>query len=140
MCPFIICMFVKTLLRQSNLKFRPEKAGIISISLTLACSILKSLFSSSDLISLAVCHDEDGWCPVAFLGYGRRGTCHGRHFERRRKNCLAKIKIFIYNFLNLYFAPHAFIKCKAASTPRLYLKHYVGRVTLEPPSIMTKLW
>ena len=30
--------------RQSNSKFRPEKTGIISISLTLACSILKSLF------------------------------------------------------------------------------------------------
>ena len=30
--------------RQSNSKFRPEKTGIISISLTLACSVLKSLF------------------------------------------------------------------------------------------------
>jgi len=37
-------MSVKTVLRQYNLKFRPEKLGIISISLTLACSILKSLF------------------------------------------------------------------------------------------------
>jgi len=37
-------MSVQTLLRQSNLKFRPEKPGIISISLTIACSILKSLF------------------------------------------------------------------------------------------------
>ena len=37
---------MKTVLRirQSNLKFRPEKTGIIWISLTLACSILKSLF------------------------------------------------------------------------------------------------
>ena len=39
-------MSVQTVLRQSNLKFRPEEPGIISISLTLACSILKSLFRS----------------------------------------------------------------------------------------------
>jgi len=44
LCQFIIYRSVKTVLRQSNLKFRPEKPGIISISLTLACSILKSLF------------------------------------------------------------------------------------------------
>jgi len=44
---------------------------------------------------------------VAYLGYGRHGTCHGRHFDRGRKNCLAKIKLFMYSFLNLYFAPHA---------------------------------
>ena len=37
-------MSVQTVLRQSNLKFRPEKTGIISVSSTLACSILKSLF------------------------------------------------------------------------------------------------
>jgi len=37
-------MSVKTVLRQSNLQFRPEKTGIISMSLTLACSILKNLF------------------------------------------------------------------------------------------------
>jgi len=30
---------VKTVLRQSNLKFRPEKTGIISVSFTLACSV-----------------------------------------------------------------------------------------------------
>jgi len=55
-------MSVKTVLRQSNLKFQPEKPGIISVSLTLACSILKSL--SSDLISLAIRRDEDGWCQI----------------------------------------------------------------------------
>ena len=37
-------MSVKTVLRQSNLKFRPEKPGMTPISLTLACSILKCLF------------------------------------------------------------------------------------------------
>jgi len=57
-----------------------------------------------------------------------------------RKNCLAKIKICIYSFLNLYFAPHTFINCKAASTQRLYLMHWVGRVVPVPPRIMTKLW
>ena len=45
--------------------------------------------------------------PVAYLGYGRHGTCHRRHFDGGRKNYLAKIKIFMYSFLNLYFAPHA---------------------------------
>jgi len=39
------------------------------------------------------------------------------------KNCFAKIKIFIFSFFNLYFAPHAFINCKAASKPRPHLKH-----------------
>ena len=52
---------------------------------------------------------------------------------------LGKIKIFVDSFFNLYFAPHAFIYCKAASTPRPHLKHYVGRVALAPLSIMTKL-
>jgi len=52
---------------------------------------------------------------------------------------LGKIKIFIYSFFNLYFAPHAFIKCKAASTTRPHLKHYVGCAALAPLSIMTKL-
>jgi len=52
---------------------------------------------------------------------------------------LGKIKIFIYSFFNLYFAPHAFINCKTASTPRPRLKHYIGRVALAPLSIMTKL-
>ena len=44
---------------------------------------------------------------MAYLAYGRHVTCHGRHFDGGRKNCLAKIKIFVYSFLNLYFAPHA---------------------------------
>ena len=44
---------------------------------------------------------------VAHLGYGRHGTCHGRHFDGGRKNFLAKIKIFMYSFLSLYFAPYA---------------------------------
>jgi len=52
---------------------------------------------------------------------------------------LGKIKIVIYSFLDLYFAPHAFINCKAASMPHPHLKHYVRRVALAPLSIMTKL-
>jgi len=44
-CVILLYMSVQTVFRQSNLKFRPEKPGIIiSISLTLACSISKSLF------------------------------------------------------------------------------------------------
>ena len=57
---------------------------------------------------------------------------------RGAQKLLGKIKIFIYSFLNLYFAPLAFINCKTASTPRPHLKHYVGRV-LASLSIMTKL-
>ena len=34
---------------------------------------------------------------------------------RGAQKLLGKIKIFIYSFFNLYFAPHAFINCKAAS-------------------------
>jgi len=52
---------------------------------------------------------------------------------------LGKIKILISSFFNLYFAPRAFINCKAASTPRPHLKHYAGRVALAPLSIMTTL-
>ena len=37
------------------------------------------------------------------------------------KKLLGKIKILFYSFLNLYFAPHAFINCKAASTPRAHV-------------------
>ena len=44
LCQFIIYMYVQTVLRQSNLKFRPEKSEIILISWTLDGSILKSLF------------------------------------------------------------------------------------------------
>ena len=40
---------------------------------------------------------------------------------RGAQKLLGKIKIFIYSFFNLYFAPHAFINCKAASTPRPHL-------------------
>jgi len=54
-------MSVQTVLRQSNLKFRPEKTGIISASLTLACSILKSHFRFN---LTCYCHDEDGWYPI----------------------------------------------------------------------------
>jgi len=37
-------MSLQTVLRQSNLKFRPEKTEIITVSLTLACSIVKRPF------------------------------------------------------------------------------------------------
>ena len=48
-----IYMSVKTVLRQPNLKFRPEKPGMIPTSLTLACSILECLFR---LMRLPVSH------------------------------------------------------------------------------------
>ena len=52
---------------------------------------------------------ENWWLVLisGVSGYGRHGTCHGRHFDGGRKNVLAKIKIYMYSFLYLYFAPHA---------------------------------
>jgi len=41
----------------------------------------------------------------------------------RAAKTAGKIKICIYRSFNLYFAPHAFINCKAASTPRPHLNH-----------------
>jgi len=79
-----------------------------------------------------------GKCPFPPMRtpmYGRHGTCHGCHFDGGRKNRLSKSKICSYSFLNLYFAPHTFTNCKAASTQRPYLMH-----VLAPPTIMTKLW
>jgi len=49
---------------------------------------------------------------------------------RGRKNCLAKIKHFIYSFLNLYFAPHTIINCKAAST---WGAHSTGLLQMQTP-------
>jgi len=66
---------------------------------------------------------------MAGMGHAMGATLTGA------QKLLGKIKIFIYSFLNLNFAPHAFINCKAASTPRPHLKHYVGRVALAPLSI-----
>jgi len=34
---------------------------------------------------------------------------------RGAQKLLGKFKNYIYNFLNLYFAPHTIINCKAAS-------------------------
>jgi len=65
---------------------------------------------------------------MAGMGHAMGATLTGA------QKLLGKIKIFIYSFLNLN-APHAFINCKAASTPRPHLKHYVGRVALAPLSI-----
>ena len=42
---------------------------------------------------------------------------------RGAQKLLGKIKIFVYSFFDLHFAPYAFINCKAASTPRPHQKH-----------------
>ena len=60
MCQFIINMSVQTVLRQSNSKFRPEKNGD---NLDKFNARLLDLKASSDLISLARCH-EDGRCQT----------------------------------------------------------------------------
>jgi len=58
------CFLHIGLSHEVNLKFRPEKTGIISICLTLACSIFKSLFRFH-LTCYRLCHDEDGWCQIS---------------------------------------------------------------------------
>jgi len=74
---------------------------------------------------------------VAYLGYGRHGTCHGRHFEGGAKIAWQIIEIYIYSLVNLYFEPHTFINCKAASTPRAHINSnvLVERVVSAPPNI-----
>ena len=49
-------------LRQSNSKFRPEKNESNLDKFNARFLDLKK--ASSDLISLAICHDEDGWCQI----------------------------------------------------------------------------
>jgi len=39
--------------------------------------------------------------PVAYLGYGRHGTWHGRHFDGGAKIVWQKLKFVAYSFLNL---------------------------------------
>jgi len=51
------------------------------------------------------------------------GMAHAMGTTLTGRKTAGKIKIFIYSSFNLYFAPYAFINCKAASTPRPYLKH-----------------
>jgi len=40
--------------------------------------------------------------PVAYLGHGRHGTCHGRHFDGGAKIAWQKLKSVTYSFLNLF--------------------------------------
>jgi len=54
---------------------------------------------------------------------------------RGAQKLLGKIKQFIYNFLNLYFAPHTIISCKAASTRDAYS---TGLSQMQTPKNSTK--
>ena len=56
---------------------------------------------------------------VAYLGFGRHGSCHGRHFDGSAKIAWQKSKFVTCSFFNLYFAPHTTINCTAASIQRL---------------------
>jgi len=47
---------------------------------------------------------------VAYLGYGRHGTCHGRHFDEGAKIVWQKLKCVTYTFVNLHLAAHATIQ------------------------------
>jgi len=73
---------------------------------------------------------------VAYLGYRVWQLWHvpWAPLRRGRKNCFAKIKLFVYSFLNLYFAPHTFVNCKARSQSRACCarttKHYDKAVVL----------
>jgi len=40
-----------------------------------------SLFSVKNRIYVLCCFNESYIRPVAYLGYGRHGKCHGRNFE-----------------------------------------------------------
>jgi len=55
---------------------------------------------------------------VAYLGYGRHGPWHGRHFDGGAKIAWQKSKFVTCSFFNLYFAPHTAINCTTASIQR----------------------
>jgi len=66
------------------------------------------------------------WCEsglssawsVAYLGYGRHGSCHGRHLDGGAKIAWQKLKFVTCSSFNHYFAPHTAINCTAASIQR----------------------
>ena len=55
---------------------------------------------------------------VAYLGYGRHGSCHGRHFDGGAKGAWQNSKCMTCSFFNLYCTPHTTINCTAASIQR----------------------
>ena len=63
-------------------------------------------------------HRRNGLRAVAYLGYGRHGSCHGPHFDGGAKIAWQKSKFVTCSFFNLYFAPHTTINCTAASIQR----------------------
>ena len=79
------------------------------------------------------------WLTVTYLGYGRHGSCQGRHLEGSTNIAWHKLKFIICSFFNLNFAPHATINCTSASTQRPYLMEQFGRVAPARPSITAKL-
>jgi len=42
--------------------------------------------------------------PVAYLGYGSHGSCHGRHFDSGSKIAWKKMKFMTCRFLTQFFA------------------------------------
>jgi len=76
-------------------------------------------------------------CPVAYLGYGRHGTCHGRHFGGGAKIVWQKWKFVTYSFLNLMsWAPCITIapSCnagRAASPPSISVSWRNGGVVTQ---------
>ena len=72
----------------------------------------------------------EGWMPrhasiirrpcasVAFLGYGRHGSCHRRHFDGGAKITWQISKFVTCSFFNLFFTPNTTINCTATSIQR----------------------
>jgi len=76
---------------------------------------------------------------VAYLGYGRHGTCHGRHFDGGAKLLGKNLNFYLQCLEPIFCVPYIH-KLLTASTQRPCLMHLVGRVAPAPPNIMTKLW
>jgi len=87
--------------------------AVLSRSITIGVAREQGVMAQKFLEYLVIlCFERRYPKPVAYLGYGRHGTCHGR------KNCLAQVNIFVYRFLNLYFSSHTTINYEATRVLR----------------------
>jgi len=55
---------------------------------------------------------------VAYLGCGKHGSCHGRHYDGGAKIAWQTSDFVTCSSFNLYFEPHATINCTAGSIQR----------------------
>ena len=61
--------------------------------------------------------------PVACLGYGRHGTCHGRNFEGGAKVAWQKLEFHLQFLEPLFCAPYNHKLQSYISTARRYLMY-----------------